>query len=292
MKLRPLGDHASEPTLSISEFRVLRELVSERTGILLGLENRATIERRLRERVVALEFETFREFLHFLRFGAGAASEWDEVIDRITTNETYFFREAYALRAFREEVLPVVRKRAEPRGRLSIWSAGCSTGEEVYSLAMCVEEAALTPALDYRIYGSDISRRCVAEARRGVYGPSSFRVMPEELKRRYFVEKDDGAHVLDTLKAKCHFGQTNLLQEEKVRLVGRQDVIFCRNVLIYLDAHARRRVIELFIERLYPGGVLFLGHSESLLNVSTAFELLHLREELAYRKPARDANPR
>ncbi|MFO0676656.1 MAG: protein-glutamate O-methyltransferase CheR [Polyangiaceae bacterium] len=274
--------------MSVAEFRSLRELVVEKTGIALGLENRATIERKLRERVVATGLTTFGEYVRFLRFGAGATAEWDEAIDRLTTNETYFFREAHALRALTEEVLPEILPRARSRGRLAVWSAGCSTGEEAYSIAIALDEADPRPPFDVRVHGSDLARRCVAEARRGVYGPSAFRATRPETRRRYFVDKPDGAHVVDSIKARCHFGQTNLVNEDKVRLVGRQDLIFCRNVLIYLDPHARKRVIDLFLERLYPGGVLFLGHSESLLNVSTAFELLHLREELAYRKPSRD----
>jgi chemotaxis protein methyltransferase CheR len=136
-----------------------------------------------------------------------------------------------------------------------------------------------------KIYGSDISKRCVAAARRGVYTEASFRAMPPDLKRRYFNERQDGFHVSDRVRAMCHFGQMNLLDEEKARLLGRADAVFCRNVLIYFDTYARRRVIDMFHERLYAGGVLLLGHSESLLNVSTAFELLHLKEDLVYKKP-------
>jgi chemotaxis protein methyltransferase CheR len=121
-----------------------------------------------------------------------------------------------------------------------------------------------------------------------VYGPAAFRAMPEELKRRYFAEKsapEAGFVVQERVRALCHFGQMNLLDDEKARVLGRADAVFCRNVLIYFDQYARRRVIDIFHERLYPGGVLLLGHSESLLNVSTAFELLHLREDLVYKKP-------
>jgi chemotaxis protein methyltransferase CheR len=101
-----------------------------------------------------------------------------------------------------------------------------------------------------------------------------------------------GASPNEALRAMCHFGQLNLLDADRARLLGRMDAIFCRNVLIYLDAHGRRRVIDALYERLQPGGVLLLGHAESLLNVSTAFELLHLREDLVYRKPATGAGPR
>ena len=136
-----------------------------------------------------------------------------------------------------------------------------------------------------RIFGSDISRRCLTAARRGIYGPSAFRAMPVDLRRRYFTERADGAHVADDLRTICQFGHLNLLDTPRSTVVGRVDVIFCRNVLIYFNDVSRRRVIEMFYERLLPGGYLLLGHSESLLNVSTAFELVHLREDLVYRKP-------
>ncbi len=182
-------------------------------------------------------------------------------------------------------MLPALSREIGPRGRISMWSAGCSTGEEVYSIAVGVKESGLFNQAEIRIFGSDISRRCVAAARRGVYGSSAFRNTPPELRRRYFSERPDGVHVNEELRALCNFGQLNLVNPERAAVVGRVHVIFCRNVLIYFDNTSRRRVIEMFYDRLLPGGFLLLGHSESLLNVSTAFELVHLREDLVYRKP-------
>jgi chemotaxis protein methyltransferase CheR len=179
----------------------------------------------------------------------------------------------------------MLHEQAKPRKRLALWSAGCSTGEEAYTIAMLVMQSGLFEGWEVKVFGSDISKRCIAAARRAVYGPSSFRSTPPEAKRAYFQERGDGLHVVERVKSVCHFGQMNLLDSERTRLLGRIDAIFCRNVLIYFDPHARRRTIEMFHERLYQGGVLLLGHSESLLNVTTAFELLHLREDLVYRKP-------
>jgi chemotaxis protein methyltransferase CheR len=203
----------------------------------------------------------------------------------VTVNETYFFREDYQLRAYQQEVLPMLL--ATERDRLSVWSAGCSTGEEVYSIAIATLESAVLNGArcDVRVFGSDISRRCVAAARRGVYGPSSFRATPPEMRRRWFSERAGGVHVSEQVRASCQFGHLNLLDSVRAAVVGRVDVIFCRNVLIYFDDVSRRRVIDMFYDRLLPGGFLLLGHSESLLNVSTAFELVHLREDLVYRKP-------
>jgi chemotaxis protein methyltransferase CheR len=310
--------HGDGIALKPDEFRLLRDLFAARTGLNFGPESRFTLERRLRDRLIVLKLSSFSEYHHYLRFGARADEEWDEAVDLLTTNETYFFREDRQLRAFQNELLPLVQGASRPTRRVAIWSAGCSTGEEAYTIAMLVHQSGLffprrrlgagqgwTPLLpfagapggsgakdgadgdqswDVRIYGSDISRRCVAAARRGVYGESSFRATSDEYRRTFFQERHDGWHVVDSIRQLCHFGQLNLLNDRAV-ILGRADVIFCRNVLIYFDARARKAAIETLYERLNPGGVLLLGHSESLLNVSTAFELLHLKEDLVYRKP-------
>jgi chemotaxis protein methyltransferase CheR len=313
----PFGDGVA---LKPDEFRLLRDLFAARTGLHFGPEARFSVERRLRERLTVLKLSSFAEYYHYLRFGTNAPEEWDEAIDLLTTNETYLFREDRQLRAFQNELLPMLHTQARLRRRLTIWSAGCATGEEVYTIAVLVHASHLFPrrapahslapmggplggdsrappasvdraGWDVRIYGSDISRRCVAAARRGVYGESSFRATSADLRRAFFPERADGWHVSETIRQLCHFGQMNLLDEDRSRALGRADAIFCRNVLIYFDARARRLAIEGLYERLHPGGVLLLGHSESLLNVSTAFELLHLRDDLVYRKPlsAREA---
>jgi chemotaxis protein methyltransferase CheR len=289
-------------TLKADEFRLLRDLFAARTGLQFGIESRFSLERRLRERLMILKLGSFADYHHYLRFGALASAEWDEAVDLLTTNETYFFREERQLRAFQNEVLPMLEVQARGRRRLAIWSAGCSTGEEVYTIGIIVHRSLLfprrhpmndKPAWDVRIYGSDISRRCVAAARRGIYGESSFRVTPDDTRRSFFHERPDGWHVTESIRQICHFGQMNLLDEDRSRVLGRADAIFCRNVLIYFDARARKTAIEVLYDRLNPGGILLLGHSESLLNVSTAFELLHLRDDLVYRKhlSARGATP-
>ncbi len=271
--------------LKPEEFRLLRDLLAQRTGLSFAADARPSIERRLRERLAVVGAPTFADYYQYLRFNPRASAEWEEAIDLLTTNETYFFREDYQLRSFSTEVLPMLHTQAQSRKRLTLWSAGCSTGEEAFTIAMLVLQSGLFEGWEVKIFGSDISKRCIAAARRAVYGPSSFRATPADAKRAFFVERPDGYHVSERVRSLCHFGSMNLLDAERTRLIGRVDAVFCRNVLIYFDAHARKRTIDMFHERLYQGGVLLLGHSESLLNVTTAFELLHLREDLVYRKP-------
>jgi chemotaxis protein methyltransferase CheR len=276
----------SELRLPFEEFRLIRDLVARVSGIAFGDDQLYLVERRLRDRVSALALGSFEEYWQYLRYDPRASAELEEAVEALTLNETYFFREDYQLRCFREEILPDIAQRSRPRRSLSVWSAGCSTGEEVYTIAMLVLESGLFAGWDVRVFGNDINRRVLQHARRGVYGRSAFRATPEHYRREYFEDGPDGAHVNDEVRALCHFGHLNLLDEDRIPLVGRVDAIFCRNVLIYFDAEARRRVIERFYERLQPGGTLLLGHSESLINLSTQFEIVHLREDLVYRRPA------
>jgi chemotaxis protein methyltransferase CheR len=289
---RLFGAGAGEAILRADEYRLIRDLVNERLGIWFGPESRLSLERRLRERLTVRGLASYGDYYQLLKYSPLATEEWEEASELLTTHETYFFREDYQLRAFKNELLPMLAERNKQRRRLQVWSAGCSTGEEAYTIAMLVLESGLFDGWEVRVYGSDLSKKCIASARRGMYGPAAFRVTDDEAKRTWFTpnlnHEPKGAELLGVapaVRALCHFGQMNLLDEERTHLVGRCDVIFCRNVLIYFDGPSRKRVIEMFHERLVQGGVLLLGHAESLLNVSTAFELLHLNEDLVYRKP-------
>ncbi len=275
----------SRSRLRPDQFRLLRDLVNAHAGLHYDDDSLFVFDRRLGERVSALELSGFDEYYKYLRFNIRGQAELEEAIEVLTTKETYFFRQEYQLRAFRDELLPRIAKANSTRRRLTVWSAGCSSGEEAYTTAMLVDQSERFRGWDVRIIGSDISRSNVAFARRGVYRGASFRVTPAEVLAEYFEERNDGYHVAEPIRKMCHFGQLNLLDGAKASIVGRVDAIFCRNVLIYFNVRSRRRVIDNLYDRLVPGGYLMLGHSESLLNVSTAFELVHLQDDLVYRKP-------
>jgi chemotaxis protein methyltransferase CheR len=268
-----------------NEFRLLRDLVNAHAGLHFDDDALVLFDRRLADRLAVLQLSGYDEYYKFLRFNARGPMELDEVLERVTTNETYFFRQEYQLRAFRNEILPLIHENNLTRRRLGVWSAGCSTGEEAYTLAMLIHESGLFEDWDVRIIGSDICKHNVSFARRAIYRGGAFRTTPVEYRRSYFVEAEDGFHVSEKIRKMCYFGQLNLLDSGRATIVGRVDVVFCRNVLIYLDVRSRRRVIDCLYDRLAPGGILLLGHSESLLNVTTAFELVHLSEDLVYRKP-------
>ncbi|MFO7178040.1 MAG: protein-glutamate O-methyltransferase CheR [Pseudomonadota bacterium] len=264
---------------------MIRDLVYDRAGLRFDDEAVVLFERRLGDRLQALGLPSYGAYYKYLRFNVQGEAELEEAVERLTTKETYFFRQEYQLRAFQQELLPRLADPMRRQRRVHIWSAGCATGEEAYTIAILVRESGLFRDDELRVIGSDISKNAIAHARRGIYRRASFRTTPPELYAKYFREGKEGIEVVESVREMCHFGQLNLLDQSRVPLIGRVDVIFCRNVLIYFDMNSRKKVIDAFYERLLPGGYLLLGHSESLLNVTTAFELVHLSEDLVYRKP-------
>lgn len=283
-----IGDElGSGVPLSDEEARLFQELVEEYCGLSHGIDSPFFLHRRLGPRIAALGLGSFYEYYHYLRYDPGGARELEDAVERLTTHETYLFREQYQLDAFVNELVPELGSRLASSRRLTVWSAGCSTGEEVYTIAMLLREQERMRGWHLRVVGSDISRKVVAKARRGCYGPSSFRTTDEYHQRKYFRDVDDGYEVREDLRAMCSFGQLNLLATDRFHVVGGCDVIFCRNVLMYLALAARVRIVEAFYDTLNPGGYLLLGHSESLLNVTTRFDLVHLSNDLVYRRPLR-----
>ncbi len=279
------------PPLREEEFRLLRDLVHGHCGIWFRDDTRYLVERRLAPRLQALGLPDYGAYHRFLRFDPGSAVELEELADVLTTNETYFYREPLQLRAFAGEILPALAAGLARERRLRILSAGCSTGEEAYTLAVLVRDARLFEGWEVDIVGCDISRRCIAQARAGAYGEHAFRSPEAEPMRRWFHLRGGKWVVDDAIKRMVRFQRENLLDPRALATVPRVDVVFCRNVMIYFDLDAHRAVLARLRERLRDGGWLLLGHSESLLNVTADFELAHLRTDLVYRKPALGAAP-
>jgi chemotaxis protein methyltransferase CheR len=273
-------------TLSDAEYRLFAELLRGHCGLHFGPESRFLLEKRLARRVREVGLASFAAY-HYLLRGPGGDAELGELVDEVVTNETYFFRERRQLEALVSEVLPeaLLTRRARGGGPVAIWSAGCSSGEEPYSIAMLALEAGLAPGRDFRLYASDVSRRMLRKAREGVYREASFRETEPRLRERYFSEKDGRFALADEVKRQVDFIHLNLLDRAKTALLCEMDVILCRNVIIYFNAATKQQVIDTLYEKLRPGGTLLLGHAESLINLSTRFDLQPLREDLVYRRP-------
>ncbi|QQR42179.1 protein-glutamate O-methyltransferase CheR [Myxococcus xanthus] len=281
------------PEMSAEEFRLLRDHVYSHCGILVHEDMKFVMERRLWPRLELLGLPDYGAYHRYLRYDANRHAELEAAVESLTTHETYFFREPTQLKAFTDELLPVVEQRNARLRRLRVWSAGCSSGEEAYTLAMLLKDSRRFDDWDVEVLGTDISRRVLAMARRAEYGPSALRATSPELLERHFVSLGNSrVRVRDEVRAWVSFGHHNLLDEVGSQLVPRMDVVFCRNVLIYFDLAARRKFLRIVRDRLVPGGYLLLGHSENLLNLGSDFEFVHLRGDLVYRRPELDEGAR
>jgi chemotaxis protein methyltransferase CheR len=276
---------ATTPPLNEEEFRLLRDAIHAHCGLWYRDESLYLLEKRLQPRLQALGLPDFSAYRRYLRFDPGREAELEEAAEVLTTNETYFFREPYQLQAFQHEILPELARQRGRGRRLRILSAGCSTGEEVYTLAALVRESGLFEGWGVELIGSDISRRCVAQARAGAFGEHAFRSPEAAPLRRWFHLRGGKWVVDDALRAMVRFHRENLVSTQALSTVTRLDVVFCRNMMIYFDLAARRALLQRLHEKMRDGAWLLLGHSESLLNVTADFELVHLTSDLVYRKP-------
>jgi chemotaxis protein methyltransferase CheR len=270
-------------------FRLIRDLIRDYCGIYFDDNSRYLIEKRLSRRVRNLHFSRFRDYFRHLLYDKNRDEELASIIDVLTVNETYFFREQNQLKTFSEEILTDLRDLNKDKKRLRIWSAGCSTGEEPYTIAMLVTEKGYFCDWDVAIFASDINQRVLQVARSGVYRKNSFRTTDHYFLDKYFTKEGSLFKISDNIKQYVNFSYLNLLDHLKAKLAGTMDVIFCRNVLIYFDLQSRKKVIEIFSERLADGGYLLLGHAESLINISTAFSLRHFKYDMVYQKPIKKA---
>ena len=278
--------------MSDEEFCLFRDNIYSHCGIYFDIDTKYLLEKRLARRLVALNIATYREYYQFLKYNRKKDQEMMDIMDILTTNETYFFRESFQLKAFTDEVIPeIIKKKSRRNDRtLRIWSAGCSTGEEPYTIAMLLSDLPELHGWKIEIIGTDISQRVLQHARRGVYGKSAFRTTDETYLKRYFQEQEDGHRITDKIREFVTISHLNLFDSQRMVMLGRMDLIFCRNVIIYFDLSAKKKVVESFYHSLCDGGFLFLGHSESLMNVTTQFTLRHFKNDMIYQKPERSVS--
>jgi chemotaxis protein methyltransferase CheR len=282
-----MWDLASGPKLTQEEFENLRNLIKDNCGIYFDENSKYILEKRLGSRIKELKFQSCREYVFYLKYDKKREEEFIFIYDTLTTNETYFFREEYQLKAFIEEIIFDVIKYKENDRTIRIWSAGCSTGEEPYTIAMLLSSNKnIIEGFKINIFGSDISHRCLKIAREAVYNPNSFRTTTEENKRKFFEPAGDGKfRVTPNIREMVNFGHLNLMDRNKMGMLPTMDIVFCRNVLIYFDTPSRKIVIENFYDKLQKNGFLLLGHAESLINISTSFIIKHCKNDMVYQKP-------
>lgn len=273
------------PRLDEASFQRLRDLIYQASGMYFDQRAMQTLERRLRPRLEALNLESYEHYYLYLQFDRDRRRELQLALDAVAIHETYFFREARALDAFAKEILPEIHERNANEKVLRVWSAGCSTGEEAYTLAILIHETGLFADWRVELTASDLSARVISEARTGTYAAKSFRTIGDERRALYFAENPDRTWTInEPLRQMVNFGCFNLADSRRFDIFSDLDVIFCRNVMIYFDTAARRQTVSGFHRQLRSGGYLILGASESLITINSPFRLAHLQHDLVYKK--------
>lgn len=251
-------------------FERLSAYVTTQFGIKLPEGKKSMLESRLNKKLKSLGCTSYQEFMELIFSKEGLIHIMPSVVDLITTNKTDFFREPQHFEFLTQELLPTYLN-SEVRTPVKIWSAGCSTGEEPYTLMMVMEEfRKRNPHVDYSLLASDISTRVIQSAFDGVYHIDRIATVPIELKRQFFLRgKADASlvRVKPQFRRKIEFKRINLMDDEFGLLKHNYDIIFCRNVLIYFDKIKQEQVIRKFCSHLREGGFLFLGHSESIMGM-------------------------
>lgn len=266
--------------------QLLRDLIHERIGIYFEVDRLPALLEKLQARATAHRCHSFLEYYYLLKYDEKGHEEWRRVMDAFSVQETYFWRELDQIRALVDLVVP--RWFQEHPGRpLRIWSAACATGEEAYSIVIALREAGWgTHPIE--VVASDASEAALEKARLAVYRERSFRSLPDHLREKYFRPAQGGLQLDRSIVERVSFHQLNLVAAEEAERFASSPVIFCRNVFIYFSSTSIARTVATFARRMAPGSHLFVGASESLLKVTTDFELQELGSAFVYR---RKANP-
>jgi chemotaxis protein methyltransferase CheR len=266
----------------------IRDLIYQVSGIYQAENKFYLLVGRANRRMKVVGARTPREYLDFLTARPSRDSEMRNLLNEITIGETCLFRSLPQIDALRRVVIPSLAEAKKKLAftKLRFWSAGCSTGEESYTLAMLLMEETQTQlkGWTFEVMATDLNDRSVAKAQEGVYNDYAVRNVPSEFMKKYFTKVGSDFRVADSVKAHITFSRLNMLDDSKMLFMRGLDIIFCCNVLIYFDGKSKTRTIQHFFNALLPNGYFFLGHSESLHGISEKFRLVHFPGATAYWK--------
>jgi chemotaxis protein methyltransferase CheR len=275
------------PDLSVEQFQNLSHQIYQKLGLHFDQKKIYFLKTRVAKRMAVLGLQDPREYVFMLNYADPEGLEMQALANLITTNETYMFREYEQLQAFANHCLPEVLSAKQARGEktLRIWSAGCSSGEEPYTLAMILQEVFPQANLwDCSIVATDVDENMLRKVALGRYGLRSVNQVPDEYREKYLIEDGEEYVVRRRTSTLVQTLHLNLHDRGEMRAMRGFDFIFCRNVLIYFDDLSRKAVVDHFYNALNPGGYIFLGHSESVGRISTAFQLRRFENHLVYVK--------
>lgn len=285
LKMEEPGRIEPSASLSARDFGRLSRFIYDTCGIKMPDVKKTMLEARLQKRLRSLGMHSFTDYCDFLFSQEGLDRELVPMLDMVTTNKTDFFREPDHFHYLTHTVLPEWVKR-HPGGALAIWSAGCSSGEEPYTLAMVLSEfAARNPGFDFKILATDISTRVLDKAKTAIYTESQVEPVAIELKKKYLLRSKDRAsgmvRIVPELRAKVNFRRLNFMDDD-FGMREPLDIIFCRNVIIYFDRQTQERLLQRFHRNMKPGSYIFMGHSETLSGLDVPLVSVY---PTVYRKP-------
>jgi len=276
----------SSQTPDFAELLPIRDLIAESCGLYFDEKKLFFIEKRITRRVKATNSESIRNYFRLLKLGQNS-QEMKELISLLTTNETYFFRNPLQLASFVDEILPLIcsQKRERNKYQLNLWSAGCSSGEEPYTLAILLREKIEDYARWHvTIHATDIDQHILGQAQKGLFDKRAFKEMPPAYLEKYFTSDNNKFQITPEISTSVSFNSLNLMDRKAIRSITDMDIVFCRNVLVYFDDKARTQVVNSLYDSLAPGGYIFLGESESIGKISATFKLVKLKNTLTYQK--------
>ncbi len=258
---------STRPQLSPDLFNKFSNLIYELSGIRFQENKAYFLASKLQERCTALSIDGFNEYWTYLQ-SPTARPEYGHMLDAITINETFFYRNQPQLESFDKDVLkPLIQKRKqEGKSRIRIWSCASSTGDEAYTIALMIKDKNYDASMKFEIIGSDICHDALEKARIGVYRQYGIRNIPQNLMQRYFKEDPTAKTFIlsDEIKQMVKFNEGNLVDKARIRSFGMFDLIFCRNVLIYFDEDSKEKVMWNLRNALYDDGTILMGHSENV----------------------------
>lgn len=274
-----------EEGISNADFARLRSLIYAQSGITLSTDKKTMLELRIKRRLRSLELESYSQYCDYLFGQHGQKNEIVHLLDVVTTNKTDFYREPAHFDYLVEKALPDLTARNASGRDLLIWSAGCSTGEEPYTLAIVLTEYGLThPGFRFMVLATDLSTTVLEKARLGVFTSEAVRPVPMDLRKRYFLRGRDPesnrVRVVPELRKLVEFRHLNF-KDADFDMAEKADVIFCRNVIIYFDRPTQEHILQKLTRQLVPDGYLFVGHAEALHDMDLPLEPI---APAAYRK--------
>lgn len=273
--------------MSDDDFSLFRSMIYKSIGINMPPAKKLMLSSRLNKRLRELGMESYREYYNYLNSSEGLSKEYQNMVDVVTTNKTDFFREAVHFKMLSGVVLPhlLAGERFRQGNRINIWSAGCSTGEEPYSIAMTASEFFSSGIGAFTIYATDISTKVLCHAVNAVYSEELVKPVPEHMIKKYVMkgkgEKEGYVRMVPQIRNSVRFAKLNLM-DERFKLGASMDVVFCRNVIIYFDRPTQRELFRKIYDVVTPGGYLFIGSSESLFGINESFVSVG---PSVYRKP-------